>query len=113
MGIRLVSETPYSQYGLMILRLESALNLTNGPITPMAAVSLPGSHNTRLSAVAGGKRLHCNQVALEVAACDAESGFQISVRTNPSIEAECGDDLVPIGANRLTNFGQGVGGGDG
>src|SRR5882757_10549273 len=104
MGIHFVSEAPHRQNGPVFVCRQSALNLTNGPITPMAAVSLPRGHNTRLSAVAVGKRLHCHQVTLEIAACDAEPGFQISVRADPSIEAKRRDDLVPIGANRLTDF---------
>ena len=52
----------------MFLAYGSAFNLPNGPIAAVLAVSLPSGHDTRLSAVEGCKRLHCNQIALEVSA---------------------------------------------
>ena len=84
-----------------------------GPEPAVAAVGLPGTNDPEIGAGGITKANHRRQVALQIAAGEAETGRDIGVLADALIEPERRGDLRPIGPDMLAELGHGVGDGNG
>ena len=109
MGVRLVGETPDGDAGAEIFFEQLLLEDFLGPGLPMSAVSLPSLDEAEIGPMLSGESPRGGQVALEVAAGEAEAWLEIGVRPDPSVEAQGGSDLGPVGADALAKLSHGVG----
>ena len=87
----------------------------NGPRRPVAAqlaVGDPCAHDAAVGMMPLRQRDDGGEIALEIAAGDAETGRQIGLRSNARIELQRRHDFRPVRADVLADFRQGVGDAD-
>ena len=75
----------------------------------MRRIGEPRSHHADIGLFRLADLHHRPQIALEIAAGNAEAGAEIGARADAPVELQRRRDVRPVGADPLADFGQGVG----
>src|SRR5215475_1912723 len=109
MGVFLISEAEDADERVRFAREHLVMQHPRRPVAAMAAVGNEGVDDARLGAGLLRQPRDGREIALEIAAGNAQAGREIGALPDAGVELERRYDLAPIGADALGKFRQRIG----